>query len=118
MGTSSSYIAECYVIGGMIGVLVVSLLVGFGLHVLYRASGTSAGLFIVVMMLPDVIAMPRGQLLDWPSVLLRSFLYIGVLWMGWQVYRCMAWLKNAPRLAMVVPVSTQQDDRLSPDANQ
>jgi oligosaccharide repeat unit polymerase len=118
MGTSSSYIAECYVIGGMIGVLVVSLLVGFGLHVLYRASGTSVGLFIVVMMLPDVIAMPRGQLLDWPSVLLRSFLYIGVLWMGWQVYRCIAWLKNAPRLAMVVPVSTQQDDRLSPDANE
>lgn len=118
LGTSSSYIAECYVIGGMMGVLVVSLLVGFGLHVLYRTSGSAVGLFVVVMILPDVIAMPRGQLLDWLSVLLRSLLYIGVLGMGWQLYRILAWLKNAPRLAVVVPVLAQQFERSSGGAKE
>ena len=118
MGTSSSYIAESYVIGGMEGVLIVSLLVGFGLHVLYRACRTPVGLFIVVMMLPDVIAMPRGQLLDWPSVLLRSFLYIGVLWMGWQIYRFIVWLRNAPRAAADLTVLGEQHEKPALGANQ
>ena len=118
LGTSSSYIAECYVIGGMMGVLVGSLLVGFGLHILYRTSGSAVGLFVVVMILPDVIAMPRGQLLDWLSVLLRSFLYIGVLGMGWQLYRILVWLKNAPRPAVVVPALAQQFERSSGGAKE
>ena len=118
LGTSSSYIAECYVVGGLTGVLVISVLVGCGLHLLYRASGTPIGLFVVVMILPDVISMTRGQLLDWISVLLRSFLYIGVLAMGWHIYRVVAWLKRAPRLAVVVPTSAQQFERSSGSANE
>jgi hypothetical protein len=49
------------------------------------------------MLMPDIIAMPRGQLLDWMSVLCRSALYIIVLLTGWQAYRLAVWLKQAPR---------------------
>jgi hypothetical protein len=54
-------------------------------------------LFIVAMILPDIIAMPRGMMLDWMSVLLRVTLYILVLACGWYIYRLLVWLKGAPR---------------------
>ena len=51
----------------------------------------------MAMILPDIIAMPRGMMLDWMSVLLRVALYILVLACGWYVYRLFVWLKGAPR---------------------
>jgi oligosaccharide repeat unit polymerase len=95
-GTGGSYIGEAYVIGGLGGVIVISLLIGLGLHSLYRLSGNAVCLFFVAMILPDVIGMPRGELLDWFSVLLRTFLSVAVLACGWMVYSAVTWLMRAP----------------------
>jgi hypothetical protein len=96
-GTAGSYIAEAYLVGDLAGVFIISLLIGCGLHFLHRFSGNAGSLFIVAMLLPDVIAMPRGQLLDWMSVLLRSTLFIGILLFGWLIYDFVIWLKAGPR---------------------
>ena len=41
--------------------------------------------------------MPRGDLLDWLSVLFRTALFLGVLGLGWVLYRMVIWPKQAPR---------------------
>lgn len=95
-GTGGSYLGEAYVLGGMAGVAVISLLIGCGLHGLYRLSGNAFWLFVVAMIFPEVLGMPRGQLLDWFSVLLRSFLSILILGFGWMLYRILIWLRSSP----------------------
>jgi hypothetical protein len=97
MGTAGSYLAETYLLGGLAGVVVFSLLIGGGLHLLYRLSRNMVSLFVVAMMLPEVLLMPRGQLLDWLSVLLRSAISIGILALGWILYRSLIWPKLTPR---------------------
>ena len=96
-GTAGSYIAEAYLVAGILGVVIISLLVGFGLHLLHHYSSGSVGLFFVAMLLPDVVATPRSGLLDWVSVLLRIALYVVVLSIGWYIYQFVVWLKDAPR---------------------
>lgn len=113
LGTAGSYIAEEYLIGGIAGVFIISLIMGWGLHLLHRLSGNAACLFVIAMLLPDIIAMPRGQLLDWMSVLFRSALYIIVLMAGWQAYRLAAWLKQAPR--QIVPETAPTTTRPLPN---
>jgi hypothetical protein len=85
-GTGGSYVAEAYVIGGVTGVVLISLLIGVGLHVLHRLSGNIFSLFVVANILPDVVIMPRAQLLDWISVLMKSVITVGFLWLGWQLF--------------------------------
>ena len=85
-GTGGSYVGEAYVIGGVTGVVLISLLIGVGLHFLHRLSGNALSLFVVATILPDVLIMPRAQLLDWISVLLRSAITIFILWLGWEIY--------------------------------
>ncbi len=96
-GTAGSYLADEYIIGGVAAVLVISLLIGGGLHLLYRFSDSAASLFVVLMILPEVLGMPRGNLLDWLSVLLRTALLVSVLGLGWLLYRTLIWLKRTPR---------------------
>jgi hypothetical protein len=96
-GTAGSYLADAYVIGGVAAVVTISLLIGGGLHLLYRFSSSAPSLFVVVMILPEVLGMPRGNLLDWLSVLLRTALLVSVLGVGWLLYRTMIWPKRAPR---------------------
>ena len=86
-GSGASYLAEAYVIGGLAGVVLISLMIGCLLHFLYRFSRHPLSLFIVAMILPDVLSMPRQQLLDWVSVLLRSAVSILLLLAGWQLYK-------------------------------
>lgn len=86
-GTGSSYVAEAYVLGGTLGVVAVSLLVGLLLHFANWFSRSAAGLFVVAMVLPEVLIMPRNGLLDWFSVLLRTGVSVLLLALGWQVYR-------------------------------
>jgi hypothetical protein len=86
-GTGGSYIGEAYVIGGLAGVMVISLLVGSGLHLLHHFSGTALSLFVVAMILPDIAFMPRGGLLDWLSVFARNAISILLLALGWRLYR-------------------------------
>jgi oligosaccharide repeat unit polymerase len=107
VGTAGSYIAEAYMVGGVAGVIVISLLIGFALHWLYLLSSTPLTLFIVVMLLPDFINMPRGDLLDWLSVLAKTLLFLIVLILGWKLYSVLVWLKQAPR-----PIPTWSPERL------
>jgi oligosaccharide repeat unit polymerase len=99
IATAGSYIAEEYMIGGVAAVVLISLLIGYLLHLLYRLSRNVFSLFIVVILLPDVISMPRGDLLDWLSVLARTSLFLLVLAIGWKLYSVLVWLKRAPRPA-------------------
>lgn len=108
-GTGGSYVAEAYVIGGVAGVVVISLLIGAGLHLLYRLSRKGLSLFIVAMILPDVIIMPRGNLLDWLSVLLRTAISIGILALGWIFYRSLSWLRPTPHGDGIAPAGANLD---------
>ncbi len=90
-GTGGSYVGEAYVIGGMVGVVAISLLIGYGLHLMYRLSRNIFALCVVAMIVPDVLGMPRGQLLDWLSVLLRSSVSILFLALGWELYHLLMW---------------------------
>lgn len=97
LGTAGSYVAEEYMAGGLAGVILLSLLIGYGLHSLYRLSGNVFSLWFVTMILPDCLAMPRGDLLDWLSVLARTTMFFLVLAAGWKVFSLLLWLKQAPR---------------------
>lgn len=85
-GTGGSYIGEAYAIGGLAGVVVISLLIGFGLYLLRALSRSPLPLALVVMMLPEVMLMPRGGLLDWLSVFFRNAVSIILLFAGWKAY--------------------------------
>ena len=97
LATAGSYVAEQYMIGGVAGVVCISLLIGLLLNLLYRMSQHVLSLFFVVMLLPEIISMPRGDLLGWFSVLVRTCLFLVVLYLGWKVYQTFAWLQQAPR---------------------
>jgi uncharacterized membrane protein YccC len=60
-------------------------------------------LFVVAMVMPEVILMPRGQLLDWLSVLLRSAVSIVILVFCWLLYRTLTWQKQARRADGISP---------------
>jgi oligosaccharide repeat unit polymerase len=103
IGTAGSYVAEAYMIGGVAGVVIISFLVGFGLHLMYRSSQRPFSLFLVVMLLPDFLSMPRGDLLGWLSVLARTLLFVLVLSVGWKIYSGLIWLKQAPQSLQQAP---------------
>ena len=50
------------------------------------------------MIMPVVILMPRGQLLDWVSDLLKTAISVAMLWFGWLIYRTLLWLRQARRI--------------------
>ena len=97
-GTGGSYIGEAYVLGGIVGVVLVSWLMGLGLHCLYRLSGHALFAIIVGLILPDILMMPRGNLLDWVSVCLKYLLLFTVLYAGWLLFGFFVWLKRTPRV--------------------
>ena len=98
-GTGGSYIGEAYVLGGVAGVVLVSLLIGAGLQYMYHLSERPLSLVVVGLILPEVLIMPRGNLLDWLSVLLKYGLLFLVLYIGWLVFGLLAWLRKTPRTA-------------------
>lgn len=89
-GTGSSFVGEEYVIGGLAGVIIISVLIGFGLRLAHRLSRNAASLFLVALVLQQVLVMPRSGLLEWASVLMRSAISIVLLGAGWQVYSFLA----------------------------
>jgi tyrosine-protein kinase Etk/Wzc len=97
-GEAGSYIAQMYLLGGVVGVIVLSLLLGGGLHLLSRWSRNAYSLFVVASILPVVFLMPRGQLLDWASDLLKTGLFVVILWSGWLSYCTILWLLGSPVL--------------------
>ena len=97
MGTAGSYLAEAYIIGGLAGVAIISLLLGSFFHLLYRLSGSAGWLLVVAMVLPDLVIMPRGTLLDWASALMRNALSFALIGAGWILYRFVLWLMQQPK---------------------
>jgi oligosaccharide repeat unit polymerase len=85
-GTAGSYIGESYVIGGLAGVVLISLLIGFGLRALHRFSRNAVTLFAAATILPLVILMPRGNLLTWAAIVIRNLLIILPLIPGWFIF--------------------------------
>ena len=85
--TSGAYVAEAYVIGGILGVIVISLLIGCGLRFLHACSSNAKMLVLVALVLPEVLLMPRGFLLGWGSALIRALVLLVPLALGWSVYR-------------------------------
>jgi len=96
-GTAGSYIAEEYMLGGIAAVVLISLLIGYMLHLLYRFSHNVFSLLVVLMLLPEFLSMPRGDLLDWLSVLARTLLFVLILAVGWMFYSLILWLRHTPR---------------------
>ena len=96
-GTGSSCIAEAYVIGGVAGVAIISLLIGLFLRLGQHFSRNLLSLFVVAMVLPDALIMPRSGLLDWVSALVRSAIAVLLLAIGWQFYSFLTRVSRGPR---------------------
>ena len=95
-GTAGAYIAEAYVGGGLLAVLLVSLAVGGGLHALYRSSGNALLLFVFAMSLPEILVMPKGEILDWVSGLAKNGISILLLLAGWMLFRLVTSIRQNP----------------------
>jgi|SRR5271166_345550 len=95
-GTAGSYVGEAYVIGGIAAVVVISLLIGGVLHLMHYLSRNPLSFFLVVMVLPDFLQMPRGQLLDWVSALLRNGISMVLLALGWGLYSFLTSIRKTP----------------------
>jgi oligosaccharide repeat unit polymerase len=89
-GGGSSYLAEAYVAGGLAGVVIVSAALGALFHGMNLYARNPFGLFLIAMILPDVLLMPRGGLLDWVSASLRVGISVLLLVAGWYFYRAIA----------------------------
>lgn len=100
VGSGSAYLAEAYVLGGLGGVALISGLLGALLHGMHLLARNSLGLFLVAMILPEVLLMPRGGLLDWVSASMRVGISVLLLLAGWYLYRsiarigCLLWQSN------------------------
>jgi O-antigen polysaccharide polymerase Wzy-like protein len=96
-GCGSAYLAEAYVVGGLWGVVLISGLLGTGLHGMHVSARHPLGLFLVAMILPDVLWMARGGLLDWASSAMRVGISVVLLLAGWWPYKaigrmgCILW---------------------------
>jgi O-antigen polysaccharide polymerase Wzy len=88
-GSGSAYVAEAYVAGRLWGVMLVSAGLGVLLHGMHRASRTPLGLFLAALILPDVLWMPRGGLLDWVSASVRVGISVLLLALGWCGYQAL-----------------------------
>ncbi len=85
--TSGAYVAEAYVVGGIFGVIAISLLIGGGLRFMHACSRNAITLVLVALVLPEVLLMPRGFLLEWGSALIRAVILLVPLALGWNLYQ-------------------------------
>jgi len=85
-GTGGAYLADMYLIGGLYGVVAISLVLGFGLQLLHVLSRSCLSLFVVAAIFPDILMMPRGGLVVWVSALIKTAIVVLPLVAGWWVY--------------------------------
>ena len=79
-GTGSSYIGEAYLLGGIPGVVLVSLGLGLLLRMIYNLSDRKYGFAVTIVLLPELIFLPRAEIL---SFLSRGMQYsVGMLLVG------------------------------------
>jgi oligosaccharide repeat unit polymerase len=89
-GSGSTYLAEAYLAGGLWGVVTVSAVLGALFHGMHGCARNPLGLFLTAMILPDMLLMPRGGLLDWVSASLRVGISVLLLLAGWHFYQAIA----------------------------
>jgi hypothetical protein len=91
-GTGSSYLAEAWVAGGIVGVLCTSLLIGLTLRWLHGLGRSWIGAVVVAILLPSVIYLPRAQLLSPIAATLKNgivfVLMIPFLWVARWLLEC------------------------------
>jgi hypothetical protein len=95
-GTAGSYVGEAFVGGGLVLVVLVSVLLGLGLNALYRLSENALLVSVIALSLPDILLMPKGQLLDWVSVLAKNGISLVLLWAGWKIYSLLVSIRRSP----------------------
>ncbi|MGA8874592.1 MAG: O-antigen polysaccharide polymerase Wzy [Candidatus Korobacteraceae bacterium] len=93
-GTGGSYLAEMYLLGGLGGVVVLSLLLGYGLNLLYACGRNAWALIVVALILPDFLLMPRGDNLAWLSTLMRNAILFCPLLAGWWLFSLLSSLRG------------------------
>jgi oligosaccharide repeat unit polymerase len=89
-GTGSSYLAESFVFGGIVGVGLASLGVGFLLRWMHHVEGGFYGAVVLALILPSVIYMPRSSLLSPLSAGMKDLLGLIVIVPAiWFIRLCM-----------------------------
>jgi hypothetical protein len=86
IAASGAYLPEAYVIGGILGVTLISFVIGGSLHFMHIASGNVFKLMVVAFVFPEVLLMPRGYLLVWVSALIRAGMVAIPIVLGWCLY--------------------------------
>ncbi len=85
-GIGGSYLGDAYVAGALPGVIIVSLMLGFGLNRLYLSCCKPMGLYVAAALLPSIFWAVRAGVFDWVAVAVRAALYGFVLFAGWKIY--------------------------------
>ena len=93
-GTGGSYLAEMYLLGGLGGVMVLSLLLGYGLNLMYACGSNAWALIVVALILPDFLMMPRGDILAWSSTLMRDAILFCPLLAGWWLFSLLSSIRG------------------------
>ena len=73
-GTASAYIAELYLLGGIVAVFLGSLAIGFTLKAIHRASQHNWGAVLTAFALPSLIYLPRLELLGPVAAVVRAMI--------------------------------------------
>ncbi|HTZ57188.1 MAG TPA: O-antigen polysaccharide polymerase Wzy [Acidobacteriaceae bacterium] len=103
-GTGGSYLAEMYLLAGLGGVVGLSLLLGYGLNLIYVCSSNAWALIVVAVILPSFLLMPRGDNLAWLSTLMRNAILFCPLLAGWWLFSLLSSLRGAsPRTLPPAP---------------
>lgn len=95
-GVASSFIGEAYVLGCIPLVVIISLVIGFALSAFYRYSTNSLVLFLFALSLPEILLMPRAQLFDWASVLIRNSISVVLLVLVWRIFAFISTIRSSP----------------------
>ena len=78
-GTASSYLAELFLFGGIAGVVIGSLAIGYCCSVLQHISSQAWGAVILAFVLPSLIYLPRLELLNPLAMLIKALVSLVVV---------------------------------------
>jgi len=95
-GTGGSFVGEAYLMGGLAGVALISLVLGAGLSGLHSMNATAGGLFLGSTLVFSVIWLPRGSMLSWLSAFSRNMVLVGLLAIGWELYSLIVSIRHNP----------------------
>ncbi len=94
-GTGGSYLAQMYLLGGLGGVVVLSLLLGYGLNLIYGCARNAWSLIVAALILPDFILMSRGSIIMWSGTLIRGAILFCPLLAGWWLFSLLSSIRGA-----------------------